>query len=65
MDEYTVAELAYKNGYEDAFKDIAKIICEACGNGGCPFKEGCEAYSDQACLERIIECFKLKINKTK
>lgn len=56
MDEYTAVEMAYKNGYETALKDIAKIICEKCGYG-CPFKIGCNVYSDEACITRIIEGF--------
>ena len=65
MDEHTATEIAYKNGYEDAIKDMANIICRKCGYGGCPFKDGCEVYSDEACIERIITGFKKKVNKTK
>lgn len=54
-------DAGYSEGYEDALENVATIICnEACGNG-CPCKKGCDVYSDQACIERIIEYFKSKI----
>lgn len=54
MDIHTATEQAYKKGYEDALKYVAKIICDNCAKG-CPFKDGCEVYSDKACVERIVE----------
>ena len=57
-------DAGYSEGYEDALENVATIICnEGCGNGGCPCKKGCEVYSDQACIERIIEYFKSKIQR--
>ena len=54
-------DVKYLEGHKDALDDVAKVICIHCGSGGCPFKEDCEVYSDKACIERIIENFKLCI----
>ena len=54
-------DTGYSEGYNDALKNIASLICEECGNGSCPFKEDCEAYSDKDCIERIIKCLNEKI----
>ena len=60
-DRYIENEVKCSKTYEDALEDMAEVICNTCGIGGCPFKHGCEVYSDKACIERIIECFKLNI----
>lgn len=54
MDTHTATEQAYKKGYENALKHVAEIICDNCVKG-CPFKDGCEVYSDKACVEKIVE----------
>ena len=56
-------DAGYSEGYEDALKDVAKVICNTCGIGGCPFRVGCEVYSDKVCIKRVIECFKLNIEQ--
>lgn len=55
--------LGYMMGFEDALNNVAAVICGKCGEGGCPFKKDCEAYSDKECLERIINCFSDEFNK--
>ena len=47
-------DAGYSEGYNDALKNVANLISEECGNGGCPFKTDCDVYSDKACIERII-----------
>ena len=34
---------------------IAYAIKEKCGESSCPCKKDCDVYSDEACIERIIE----------
>lgn len=50
-------DAGYSEGYQDALSHVAKIISDACGGGACPFRKDCDVYSDEACIERIIECF--------
>lgn len=54
-------DAGYSEGYNDALKNVAAIISEECGNGGCPCKDGCEVYSDKDCIKRIIDWFELRI----
>lgn len=56
-------DAGYSEGYEDALEHVATIICNEACYGGCPCKKGCEVYSDKACIDRIIEYFKLKIER--
>ena len=43
---------------EEILMKIAKGIETKCGRGDCPCKEGCEAYSDKDCFDRIIAWLK-------
>ena len=47
---------------EEILRKIAIDICEnKCGGGGCPCKEGCDVYSDEDCINRIMNYFKFFI----
>lgn len=39
---------------EEVLLKIAKAIEKQCGNGGCPCHENCDVYSDEDCMNRII-----------
>ena len=43
---------------EEILMKIAKGIETKCGGGGCPCEEGCEVYSDEDCLDRIVAWLK-------
>lgn len=55
-------DVGYSEGYEDAVENMAKVISEECGKGGCPFNKDCDVYSDKECINRIIDCFKLRMS---
>lgn len=39
---------------EKILRSIAKGIETKCGGGGCPCHEGCDVYSDEECINRIV-----------
>lgn len=47
---------------EEALKKIAEAISNKCV-GGCPCRNGCEVYSDEECINRIIDWIKSVIGK--
>ena len=43
---------------DDMLMKIAIAIEEKCGEGSCPCKKGCNVFSDEDCLDRIINWLK-------
>lgn len=50
---------------EEALRKIAIAISDVdiCGEGGCPCKKDCDVYSNEACINRIIDWMKSVIDK--
>ena len=43
---------------DEMLMKIAVAIEEKCGEGSCPCKCGCEVFSDEDCIDRIIDWLK-------
>ena len=47
---------------EEAFRKIAVDISEyKCGGGGCPCYETCVVYTDEECINKLMDYFKYVI----
>ncbi len=53
------------NPIDEMLMKIAIAIEEKCGSGGCPIKKGCEVYSDEDCINNIVDWLKSVIDTTK
>lgn len=48
---------------DEMLMKIAIAIEEKCGDMGCPCKEGCNVFSDEDCIDRIIDWLKSVIEQ--
>lgn len=48
---------------KDILMKMAIAIKEKCGDGSCPCKNGCNVYSNEDCIDRIINWLKSAIEK--
>lgn len=54
------SSIEYEKGYRDALEDAATAISDMCGYADCPCSKNCDVYSDEECIDRIIDWFKSK-----